>query len=186
MDACYTRFLHKFFDALKRTERFKNFDSENFDIMRTESVLWKHVAGETYRMMGLGGADAKWATISGEWVCLFPIAATESSRRYAIPAEVNSRPADIIVVFTPEHPQGKILGIRHNANNVFQKGYDPICPSDKIAFYQQEHDFATGRESWHKTAAHTNVQNLIWQPAPAEFSQGYRHTDVFKNVMYSI
>ncbi|MCL2225530.1 MAG: clostripain-related cysteine peptidase [Defluviitaleaceae bacterium] len=179
MDDAYTQFLHRFFDGLIRT-------NSNAETVCTKRVLWQHIEGEKYRMAGLQTGHENWPRINGEWVTLFPVTATANARRYAIPAQVNGNAADIIVIFTDENPRGKILGIRHNAENVFQKGYDPISMGDEIAFEYLVYNFATQTESWHKTEPFTvtAAPRLVWQPAPAAFSLGYRRTDIFKNVSY--
>lgn len=181
MDDYYTQFLHRFFNGLLNR-------SEETETVRTDFVLWKHIEKETYRMAGLKSfSENLWPSINGEWVSLFPVTATENARRYAIPVEVNDKEAEIIIIFTPEHPDGKILGTRYTAENVFQKGYDPISTGDKITFYHLEYDFASQKESWRKSEPFTvsTVPRLVWQPAPAGFIQGHRHTDIFNNISYA-
>ena len=187
MDGDYTRFLHDFFERLLRTNR-----ADGSESIHTERILWQQM-GKTYRLMGFPcDRNNMLPQINGEWVNLFPITATENARRYAIPAEVNNHDADIVVIFTPEHPNGKILGIRHNAKNVYPKGYDPISPGDKIAFFNLEFDFETEQESWTKSEtftvpADTNAApSLTWHVAPDTFLPGVRHTDIFNNVSYQI
>jgi len=119
-------------------------------------------------------------------VVLFPIATTANARKYAIPAKVNDREVDIIASFTTCTPQGRIIGSRNIGESVFQKGYDPILPGDKIAIYYIEYDFSNNIETWvtgNTFTAQNNMQ-LTWGQAPAIHMLGLRFTDARNNVTY--
>jgi hypothetical protein len=181
MDYAYTKFLHSFFDGLLH---------RSGNIIDTRLVLWQPLENENFRMAGLALSseeeNPRWAKINNEHVCLFPLARTATARRYAIPAVVNNQDADIIVVFTQEH-FGKILGIRYNSENVFQKGYDPIDIGDEISFYRIEYDFAHMTENWTTGEPFAVEQplHLTWHPAPHDFKTGRRHTDICNNIIFT-
>ncbi|MCL2198811.1 MAG: clostripain-related cysteine peptidase [Defluviitaleaceae bacterium] len=199
MDTSYTEFLHQFFEKLV---------TGNNETIQTEYVLWQPLENGNFALAGLspeaapnGAASeatvsrAQWPRINDINVALFPISTTQNAARYAIPANVNGQDADIIIITTPEHPDGKILGIRYNSGNVFQKGYDKIEESDIITLYRLEYDFTTpGAErtsldgaTWTKSDQPlTHPITLTWQPAPEGFIQGHRHTDICKCVTYSL
>ncbi|MCL1843166.1 MAG: clostripain-related cysteine peptidase [Defluviitaleaceae bacterium] len=189
MNGDYTRFLHHFFDRLLR----RHHENHDTPLIRTELVLWQPVGDEqTYRMAGLLQSPTKkellWPSINGENVSLFPISEAENARRYAIPACVNNRDADIIVLFSTRYPEGKILGIRNYSGHVFQKGYDPITPGDEISFYRLETDFANpSRDKWHKSPSFivSDTLFLTWETAPLHYKQGYRHTDICRNITHT-
>ncbi|MCL2387854.1 MAG: clostripain-related cysteine peptidase [Defluviitaleaceae bacterium] len=198
MDSDYTQFLHHFFDRLIRINREGSEESEESENIRTELVLWKPMDDKTFRMVGLLNSPAKqnllWPSINDHPVCLFPASTTENARRYAVPAKVNNRDADIIILFNQQHPKGRILGIRYNAGNVFQKGYDPISEGDEIAFYYLEHDFNNSTnalentpENWQlgETFTVSTQPSLSWAVAPTQFKQGYRHTDICHSIIYT-
>jgi hypothetical protein len=182
MNTAYTQFLHRFFDKLVRSAN----DNES---ICDELVLWQPLEDGTFRMAGLQSptlSENIWPTINGEYVSLFPISCTENARRYAIPIEVNNHDADLIILLNENHLDGKILGIRHNAHNVFQKGYDPVNETDEIFFYNLIFDFGTHSESWEKNSfAVTAPLLLSWQDAPASFKQGERCTDFCNTITYS-
>jgi len=211
MDGAYTAFLHRFFDELVAARKNEVVSDTNHFIS-TQTVLWEKI-GETYRLAGLQKCAQRtaktedtspsilsqsdsaslhtknlWATLNGEFVPLFPVGETANARRYAIPARVNGREADIIAVFTQEFPRGKILGVRYNADNVFQKGHDPLQEGDEIAFLHFIYDFTTGVESWLDGEIfildETPLQ-ILWREAPADFIPGRKHTDVWGDVLYT-
>ena len=180
-DENFTRFLHMFFQKLLQ-ER----ESES---IHTETVLWELVENNTFRTAALiqppFETNFRVPKIGNEYVALFPIGETKNARRYAIPAEVNGRDAEIIVHFSD--PDGKILGARYTAPGAFQKGHDPLTAGDVLAFWRIEYDFETGLESWVKSALFTldDAPTLTWHNPPSRFKQGFRHTDFCNNVFYS-
>ena len=184
MDTRYTNYLHDFFNELKHGRH-------RGEYIHTELVLWKPISQDIYQMEGLLQTDTigdfLWARLNGHPVVLFPTTSTETIRQYAIPVHVNGKDADIIVIFSKNHPEGKIRGIRHNSGNVIQKGYDPINPSDQIAILYPQHNFATGEETWHKGETFTipGTPTLEWHPAPNTHLMGLRHTDICCHIVYT-
>jgi len=193
MDEHFTGYLHKFFDELTRTNRTRSATRHEREPIHTELVLWQPtpIDQNTLRMAGLLQTNAKdenllWPQLCGHFVCLYPTAQTQAARQYAIPANVNGNEASIIVTFSEQHPQGKILGIRYQAGGVIQKGYDPLNPSDKVSLYSLERNTATNTETWHKSPelAITTPLELTWTPAPDGYELGYRYRDVYCEVWY--
>jgi len=183
MDKNYTIYLQEFFQNLKRSAQ------EPAPITHTELALWRPLLNN-HRMIGLlqtdSAGDFLWPTINGHPVVLFPITTTANARKYAIPAKVNDREVDIIASFTTCTPQGRIIGSRNIGESVFQKGYDPILPGDKIAIYYIEYDFSNNNETWlaGKTFTVQNNMQLTWGPAPAIHMLGLRLTDARNNITY--
>jgi len=183
MDKSYTMYLHEFFHNLKQR------DNDLAPVINTELVLWQPMSN-TYRMIGLLQTDSigeyLWPQISGHPVVLFPIATTSNARKYAIAAKINDREVDIVVSFSNCNPRGTILGSRDIGEGVFQKGYDPILPGDKIAIYYIEHNFANETEAWvaGKTFTVQNNMHLTWANAIASHMLGLRFTDARNNIMY--
>jgi len=186
MDEVYTQYLHIFLQALKHR------NNEDSPIIHKELVLWQPVSKDIYRMQGILQTSKYdnnflWPKINEHSVVLFPIASTASARKYAIPAEINNREVDIIVSFTAQNPQGRILGSRNINENVFQKGNDPILPGDSVAFYYPENNFADESQIWHKGETFI-VQcplHLTWAPALSEHRLGFRITNACNNVTYT-
>ena len=215
-DENYTRFLHQFFEELLQTR-----ESES---IHTEVVIWAAAAAkplftdgicrephvpsgpEVYRMMSLIQPPFDDASLlpkmCGEYVALFPIGETKNARRFAVPAEVNGREAEIIVhisgdrklhpasrerVASDTHPRCRVLGIRYTSPGTFQKGHAPLVAGDVLAFWQVEYDFASGVESWVKTSAITldAPPEITWHEPPPHFLSGFRHTDLCRNVFYT-
>ncbi|MCL1882597.1 MAG: clostripain-related cysteine peptidase [Defluviitaleaceae bacterium] len=182
MDETYTNFLHSFFNGL--------LNAACGEIIQTELVIWQPIKNNIYRKAAIVQLpitdDISIPTINHEYVSLYPVSRISNSRLYAIPAEVNNRDADIIILFSPKYPQGKIKGMRNYAGGVFQKGYDPIIEGDKISFYQLNFDFDTQTETWSKTKPFTVITPLEinWRTPPDSFKQGYRHTDTCNNVYF--
>jgi len=199
MNRDYTDYLHGFFDRLVNSRPTRSniaTDSAATDeYTHTEQVLWQPLGENRYRMAGLlqSQVDADiahnllWPQINGQFVSLFPVAETATMRQYAIPITIDGHEADIIVAFTPSHPKGKILGIRHHYSGVVQKGYDPIDIGDVIAFCQLEKNFADDSEHWKKGESFTVSAplHLHWIPAPAEYKHGFRHTTIHHDVVYT-
>jgi hypothetical protein len=175
MNGDYTNFLHNFFDKLIR----KNNENE---IFHTENILWQPFEKNIFTMVGLQQNENNlWPKINDTFMAFFPIGETQKARRYAIPVEVNGHDADIIVC------NEKILGIRRNSGNVFQKGHEPIEAGDEISFYLLQYDFDTLRESLKKTEPFVveNPLKITRHEAPANFAHGFRHTDIFHNTLYT-
>lgn len=184
MDDNYTNYLYDFFNAL-------NYHAFTHAYTHTELVLWKPVSQNIYRMEGLLQTDHiddfLWPRLNNHPVILFPIATTATIRQYAIPMCINGNDADIIVIFSNEYPYGKIKGIRHNSANVFQRGYDPISPTDEMAIFYPQHNFLTGETVWYKGETFTldKEAKLEWHPAPSTHELGLRHTDICCEYQYS-
>ena len=172
MDGNYTAYLHEFFSALERRAQGKS------PIVKTELALWDSMN----RMVGLlqtgETGDFLWPKINGHHVPLFPIASTANSRFYAIPAEINGQDVDIIVRFSQNHVQGRVMGARNRIRSVFPKGLDIIQPDDRIAIYYQtvEGGYVKG------SVFVAGDMNLTWNLAPAGFTQKLRTTDACGNV----
>ena len=189
MDGAYTEYLHHFFNGL-----VNNRGRREAPPVRSELVLWQPLNQNRYRMAGLlqtqtPSEDLLWPRLNGRPVSLYPASTTAQMRLYAIPAEVNGRDGDIMISFSPCHPQGYVRGVRYFDGYVIQKGYDPIEPGDKIAIYALEWDFDrdTIEINWHKGDVFTVTDSLrlTWGKAPAGHRLGYRHTDVCKYVEYT-
>ncbi|MCL1862461.1 MAG: hypothetical protein FWF78_02715, partial [Defluviitaleaceae bacterium] len=103
-----------------------------------------------------------WPRINGINVALYPISTTQNATRYAIPANINGKEADIIVVKIDTY---KILGIRYDSGNVFQKGYDKIEEGDVILLLDSQQTLKAPLA-------------LTWQPAPQDYVYGLRFTDL--------
>ena len=185
MDADYTRYLHVFLDGLKG-----NYPVE---VVRREWVLWEPLTADTYRMAGLAdGAECNcieklWPHIYGNSVTLFPIASTKKGQQYAIPARVNGRDGDIIVVFSPCVPEGRIKGVRYSSEHVMQKGYDPINRGDQVMLYAPEWNSLTDTFTWKRGRPFLVRGNLhlSWDAAPDGFGVGERLTDAYNKVTYT-
>ena len=190
MDGAYTEYLHHFFNGLvNRLQR-----QDTAPPVQSELVLWQPLSQNRYRMAGLlqthaPANDLLWPSINGKPVSMYPAATTARSRLYAVPAQVNGREADIMISFSPRHPQGHVRGIRYFDGHVIQKGYDPIEPGDKIAIYALEWDFDRDEIeiNWHKGEVFTATGNLqlTWGQAPHGYRLGYRHTDAWRDVKYT-
>ncbi|MCL2356517.1 MAG: clostripain-related cysteine peptidase [Defluviitaleaceae bacterium] len=120
--------------------------------------------------------------IGGEHAIFFPVGETKTAQRFAVPAKVNGREAEIIVQFSDTW---KILGARYTLPGTFPKGHDPLVAGDVIALYRLEYDFATNAERWVKTAPITldAAPQITWHKPP-EYA-GFRHTDLCGNVFYT-
>jgi hypothetical protein len=191
----YTRYLRSFFSALtgdttppRRTR--SSVASATEQPVMTQTVLWQPIKDKkgAYRMIGLQieGID-QWASINGKPVCLFPVAQSARNRQYAIPAQVNGRDCDIIVLFNDKHPRGLIEGARNKDGPIVQKGYDPIEAGDKVAFYYIERR-ANNKADWKKGSVFTvkNDLSLTWGEAPSDAQIGQRITDIKGDVDYLI
>jgi len=196
MDKNFTEYLHHFFNRLVRASRNRsNIQFANKDDVfnaHAELALWKPIDSDTSRMVGLlqtteYDENLLWPKLDGHHVTLFPITKTATTRQYAIPVEANGREADIIVTFTSHYPEGKIMGLRNNAGNVIQKGYDPLTVGDKISIYSLERSHDSNHESWHKGEPFTITADttLTWETAPKAYECGYRYTNICCDVTYS-
>jgi hypothetical protein len=180
MDKNFTRYLHDFFKDL--TKGLNHAQPE--EIIRRERVLWESITEDVYRMAGLADKaydDLLWPHIYGNSVSLFPVACTAWWQKYAIPARVNGRDADIIVA------GDKIKGVRHREGNVLQKGYDPILSGDMISFYSLEWNTLTNSFKWHRSRPimARGALRLDWDTAPDGFWVGERITDIYYDVTYT-
>jgi len=191
MDEGYTEYLHHFFHGLVNVNKAER---QNEHPVRSELVLWQPLTQNRYRMAGLLQTDTPandllWPSINGQPASLYPIAQTNRTRFYAVPAEINGRAGDIIIAFNRLSPQGHIKGIRYNDGRVIQKGYDPVEPGDKIALYALEWDFdrSATQNKWHKGTVFTVADSLhlTWDIAPKDYRLGYRFTDIFHDVEYT-
>ena len=191
MDRDYTEFLHHFFNSLVN----KHEQQGQTTHVRSELVLWQPIAQNRYRMAGLlqtsdPAEDLLWPKLNGQPATLYPVAQTNRTRFYAVPAQVNGREGDIIIAFNRRNPQGQIRGVRHLDGHVIQKGHDPIEPGDKIALYALEWDFDkdTIEHNWYKGEAFTISDgiHLTWDTAPEGHKFGYRFTDLINDIEYTM
>ncbi|MCL2360939.1 MAG: clostripain-related cysteine peptidase [Defluviitaleaceae bacterium] len=189
MDEAYTQYLHHFFNGLV------NHKDKSAPNLRSELVLWQPISQNRYRMAGLlqtsePAHDLLWPRLNDRPVGMYPVATTAHSRLYAVPAQINGREGDIMISFSPHHPQGHVRGVRYNDGYVIQKGYDPIETGDKIALYALEWDFDkdTVEKNWSKSDVFTVTDGiaLTWSTAPQGHRLGYRHTDVCHHVEYTL
>jgi len=190
MDDDYTQYLHNFYNGL--VSRGKHGDDCTY--ITSELVLWQPIGGSRYRMAGLmqtqtHSPDLLWPNLFGQQVALYPIASSMRNRFYAIPAQVNGREGDIIVVFNSMHQTGHIKGVRYQEGYVIQKGHDPIEQGDKISIYALEWDFDKQQTeiNWYKGDEFTVTSKLqlTWDEAPRAFKLGFRHTDICHDVVYT-
>jgi len=189
MNDDFTKYLHHFFNGLVNYQ-----DHDDDPIVQSELVLWQPISQSRYRMAGLlqtdtPDSDLLWPKLNGRPVSMYPIAQTAHSSLYAIPAKVNGREGDIIVIFGKLHPRGNIRGVRYFDGHVIQKGYDPIEPGDKISIYALEWDFEKdeANASWHQSEVFTASDSLrlTWDKAPDEFRLGYRLTKLDYEIDYT-
>ena len=162
MDKFYTEYLHEFFASLK--------EGHASPIINHELALWQPVNEDVFRLVGLNEEETqKWPLLNDQLIPMYTINATENSRFFATPAEINGVEVDI--AFAKKNNTWQILGSRNRLEYVLQKGYDPILPGSKIAIYYEEWDFATDTQTWVKGEYFT-VQDelqLEWATAPSDF-----------------
>ncbi|MCL2405428.1 MAG: clostripain-related cysteine peptidase [Defluviitaleaceae bacterium] len=188
MDSSYTQYLHHFFNGLV------NKSTMHMDPIRSELALWQPISQNRYRMAGLlqtatAGEGLLWPSLNGQPITMYPIMQTSRTRFYAVPAQINGREGDIIIIFNNSLPQGQVKGIRYRDGHVIQKGHDPIERGDKIAIYALEWDFdkSVNEVNWHKgeTFTVTGSLHLTWDTAPMGYRVGYRFTNLFNEVEYT-
>jgi hypothetical protein len=188
----YTNYLHKFYEALagrpmsNRRNRSIAVDSQ-YEIK--ENVLWQPVTGKknAYRMVGLSETETDvWPSLNNRPVCLFPVGLSRENTLYAIPAEVNGRDCDIIVLINERHPQGLVEGAKHKDGPIIQKGYDPIEPGDSIALYSLEIN-PNLKTKWYKSRAFTlnDTLEITWDAPQENYYTGRRLTDIRGDVRYT-
>jgi len=190
MDSYYTEYLHRFFNGLVNRREERQIPPP----IQSELVLWQPISQNRYRMAGLLQTDAPaagllWPRLNGQQVALYPIASSAHNRFYAIPAQVNGRDGDLIVVFNNRYPKGHIKGVRYQDGYVIQKGHDPIESGDKISLYALEWDFDNSikETNWFKGNEFSVSGNLrlIWDTAPTGYMLGLRHTDIIRDIEYT-
>ncbi|MCL2570869.1 MAG: clostripain-related cysteine peptidase [Defluviitaleaceae bacterium] len=190
MDANYTAYLHHFFNGLVNRRSGRDI----IPPIQSELVLWQPLNNNIYRMAGLlqtaaPADDLLWPQLNGRPISMYSVATTARNRLYAVPAEINGRDGDIMIVFNRCYPQGHIRGVRYFDGHVIQKGYDPIEPGDKIAIYALEWDFSrdTIEKNWHKGDVFTVTDGLrlTWSVAREGYRLGYRHTGAYRDVEYT-
>jgi len=188
MDRDYTEYLHRFFNGLVNQREGGQAH------IQSGLVLWQPISQNSYRMAGLLHTDTPdtnllWPRLNGQQVALYPVASSARSRFYAIPAQVNGRDGDLIVVFNNRNPKGHIKGVRYQDGYVIQKGHDPIEPGDKISLYTLEWDFddSTTETSWFKDKEFTvsGSLRLTWDMAPSGYKLGFRHIDINYDIEYT-
>jgi hypothetical protein len=190
----YTRFLRRFFSALTDNaapkRRSRSSVASTTPVAVTETVLWQPISGKhgAYKMTGIqiNGFENEWPAINGRSVCLFPVAQSASNKQYAIPAQVNGKDCDIIVLFNERYPKGLVEGARNKDGPIIQKGYNPIEPGDKVAFYyiEMNSDLAI---SWKKMPPFSvkDTLTLTWDETPPDGRPGQRVTDLRGQVHYT-
>ena len=189
---------------------------EAADVTDTELALWYPVAGSRnlHRLAGLNAhplqtsgpkdpartvdpagygtalSRVRWPKLNGQSVCLYPIGQTAQNQRYAIPAQVNGRDCDLIVLCNEAHPEGFIEGVRNSEGIIVQKGHESIKTGDSVALYYMDMEFdVNGKgqyESWKLSRAFTAAEplQLTWETADAEAEFGLRMTDLRADIGY--
>jgi hypothetical protein len=189
VNASYTRYLRQFFDALTSGAAGRNRSRAAAPPVSAETVLWQPVAGKkgTYRLAGISEDEntTLWPTLNKQFVCLYPAAQSQRNKQYAIPAQVNGKDCDIIVLFNEKNPTGLVEGARYKDGPIIQKGFDPIEPGDKVAIYSLEIN-ANGKTSWHKgrTLTVRDGLSLSWAEAPDGYGKGQKITDIKGDAQY--
>ena len=202
MDDDYTGYLHRFFNNLVRGGGYyrsspARSELSEDEVVRVDLTVWKP-DGEKgrYFMTGIRIDEAPhkrralWPEIHGEKVCLYKINESGENVQYAIPAELNGRDCDIVVLFNGRNPRGKILGARHSDGVVIQKGYDEMKEGDKLTFYYQTRHFSgIGVDGWRKGREITIVEpdgiiHLDWVSNDKDTFYSQRITDIWGNEHY--
>jgi hypothetical protein len=181
-------------------------------------TLWEPVSDlpDYYYMLGISSDvevsddgtiitefDGYWPGINGEYVCLYEIEDEGESGTYAIPAELNGREVDIIVLFNDHHPDGKIIGARPllEHTEMAAKALLEINPGDRIKFLyyatlfveQDDPDldemFAEDHELWYESEEIIVEDELVLElleVAPGEiFLYGFLLVDVQQNEYFT-
>ena len=134
--------------------------------------------------------EGLWPEIYGEKVCLYKISESSEKVLYAIPATLNDKDCDVVILLNDRNPKGKILGVRNSDGLVIQKGYDDLKEGDRLAFYYQTRHFSgIGTDGWHKGKEITidepdGVIQLDWKPNDKDTFYSKRITDILDNEHY--
>jgi len=167
-------------------------------------TVWEPIPGEQdyYFMLGQSSAveiaedgtietefEGVWPGINGDFVCLYEISSTQHSRRYAIPAVLNGKDVDIIVVFDEDNPDGKIIGARplmDDSTDMAAKYLLPIKDGDRIQFlYYAEYfgdDEQKAAEEWYEGETFTVKGGLKLEWLEVEAGQPYCYGFLIKDV----
>ena len=219
MDSDYTNYLIKFYQMLKNNNittntlfnRSKNTRSANQvnnsmipaeDRIGSALTMWQPVNDKPgyYIMTGINGdmdmdsevSAIAWPNIDGRNVCLYEINNSDKSRSYAIPASLNDVDCDIIVLFSDNDPEGKILGARYEDGFIIQKGYDKLEYGDKLSLYYQERateaNFTGNDINWYKSDEIIVTDELKLDWAADESREAYYSellTDIWLNRFFT-
>lgn len=145
------------------------------EYLRTQLTIWEPLEERNgyYMMAGIkDGSEtadgetlensALWPSINGSLVCMYEIDASVKKSIFAIPASLNDRDVDLIVLVCDEYPDGKILGARQEDGYIIQKGLYDIERGDKLSFYYEVMNFGGDGsiDEWIKGEAFTAGDEL--------------------------
>lgn len=151
--------------------------------------------------------DGEITTIQGEWACLYELDYGEDYIRYGVPAALNGRHVNLVLIYSDEFPDGKILGalpVYDEETGMAPKEMIPIRKGDQIAlqyytekFYDSEEDGATLEEDgadldedayWYEYEPFTVKGELAveqWQVEEGTYLYGFTILDLQGNEYYT-
>ena len=138
----------------------------------------------------IGGFDGAWVSINGQPVAYYHLASVEEEGRFVdtgrVPVTLNGEPADLILLFTDEQPDGYIAGARPMYENgetetVF-RGLTELEPGDELVFlcdyYLYDKTFE-GRYTLGDPMTVTENMEVSYTDVGSSTRALYRFTDVY-------
>ncbi|HHW48306.1 MAG TPA: hypothetical protein GXX14_06780 [Clostridiaceae bacterium] len=140
-------------------------------------------------------------TINGEWACLYEIESGDDYIRYGVPAMLNGREVNLIVLYDDRNPDGKVIGampVYDRDTGMAPKQMIRIKPGDKITlmyyaerFYDIDEDIPEETEDdsfWYEGEEFTVEDELIvenWEVEEGTYLYGFTIIDLQGNEYYT-
>lgn len=132
-----------------------------------------------------------WVTLGGSFVCMNLTEITDEYDAYSIPVKLNGKNMYIMVLYTEEKPDGKIIGAWRGIDRntgMADRRIRKIKPGDKIIPRYQVLNLDTKQETEIEGTEFTVGQKLrlgVSELPPGNYLYGYAINDIFQHEQYS-
>lgn len=132
-----------------------------------------------------------WVTLGGSFVCMNLTEITDEYDAYSIPVKLNGKNMYILVLYTEEKPDGKIIGAWRGIDRntgMADRRIRKIKPGDKIIPRYPVLDVETKQETEMEGPEFTVGKKLrlgVSELPPGEYLYGFATTDIFQHEQYS-
>ena len=195
-----------YFDIVIPPEELANIETIYFTAwVKEEDGFYTQIYQDTYVEIDESGKiltefDGIITTINGQWACLYEIESGEDYIRYAVPAYLNGKEVNLIVLYDEANPDGKVIGampVYDSETWMAPKQMIKIKDGDVIQllyyaerFYDIDDDSEPSEDDaiWYEGEEFTVKGELVvenWEVLEGTYLYGFTIVDLQGNVYYT-